>query len=269
MTETVGTKFLAEGGLDPAPFQIPDDLRFRLAAGVALINLTDNGGFLLIHIEPPLAIDLEAQAGVAAIRQALFGIDSHTPMDLLRKLHGIIFRHTFQNTLHQDAGSVVRNILLGRQHPDTVLFQLCLVDGTVIAVAGKTVQLIYQNALKGVPVAVGDHPLKFGTVVRGAADGPVNIFSDNSIMIRLRIFIAHLELSLNGLLRLAVAGKAGVNDYIHTESSSPIFIIVIRSPVSNVPHIPGASEATLQNRPCPRRWRKTYAAPGAWPWQRR
>ena len=43
MTETVGTKFLTEGGLDPAPFQIPDDLRFRLAAGVALINLTDNG----------------------------------------------------------------------------------------------------------------------------------------------------------------------------------------------------------------------------------
>ena len=103
VTETVGTKFLAEGGLDPAPFQIPDDLRFRLAAGVALINLTDNGGFFLIHIEPPLGIDLEAQAGVAAIRQALFGIDGHAPMDLLRKLHGIIFRHTFQNALHNDA----------------------------------------------------------------------------------------------------------------------------------------------------------------------
>ena len=145
-------------------------------------------------------------------------------MDLLRKLHGIIFRHTFQNALHQDTGSVVRNILLGRQHPDTVLFQLRLVDGTVIAVAGKAVQLIYQNALKGVLVAVGDHPLKFGTVVRGAADGSIDIFSDNGIMIRLRIFIAHLELSFNGLLRLAVAGKAGVNDYIHTESSSPILL---------------------------------------------
>ena len=190
-------------------------------------------------------------------------------MDLLRKLHGVVFRHTFQNALHQDAGSVVRNILFGRQHPNTVLFQLRLVDSTVIAVAGKTVQLIYQNALKGVPVAVGDHPLKFGTVVRGAADGSIDILSDNGIMIRLRIFIAHLELSFNGLLRLAVAGKAGVNDYIHTESSSPIFIIVIRSPVSNVPHIPGASVATLQNRPCSRRWCKTYAAPGAWPWQRR
>ena len=224
MTEAVGAEFLAEGGLDPAPFQISDDLRFRLAAGVALINLTDNGGFLLIHIEPPLGIDLEAQAGIAAVRQALFGIDGHTPMDLLRKLHGIIFRHTFQNALHQDAGSVVRNILLGRQHPDTVLFQLRLVDGTVIAVSSKAVQLIYQNALKGVPVAVGDHPLKFGTVVRGAADGSIDILSDNGIMIRLRIFIAHLELSFNGLLRLAVAGKAGVNDYIHTESSSPILL---------------------------------------------
>ena len=38
MAETVGTKFLAEGGFDPAPFQIPDDLCFRLAAGVALIS---------------------------------------------------------------------------------------------------------------------------------------------------------------------------------------------------------------------------------------
>ena len=42
VAEAVGAEFLAEGGLDPAPFQIPDDLRFRLAAGVALINLTDN-----------------------------------------------------------------------------------------------------------------------------------------------------------------------------------------------------------------------------------
>ena len=66
----------------------------------------------------------------------------------------------------------------------------------------------------------------------------------------------------------ALAGYCTEID-VHTESSSPIFIIVIRSPVSNVQHIPGASEATLQNRPCPRRWRKTYAAPGAWPWQRR
>ena len=45
MAEAVGAEFFAEGGLDPAPFQISDDLRFRLAAGVALINLTDNGGF--------------------------------------------------------------------------------------------------------------------------------------------------------------------------------------------------------------------------------
>lgn len=42
VTETVGTKFLAEGGLDPTPFQIPDNFRFCFAAGVALINLTDN-----------------------------------------------------------------------------------------------------------------------------------------------------------------------------------------------------------------------------------
>lgn len=42
VAEAVGAEFLAEGGLDPAPFQIPDDLRFRLAAGVAPINLTDN-----------------------------------------------------------------------------------------------------------------------------------------------------------------------------------------------------------------------------------
>lgn len=42
VAEAVGTKFLAEGGLDPTPFQIPDNFRFCFAAGVALINLTDN-----------------------------------------------------------------------------------------------------------------------------------------------------------------------------------------------------------------------------------
>ena len=37
-------------------------------------------------------------------------------------------------------------------------------------------------------------------------------------------FLLALMMSLNGLLGLAVAGKAGVNDYIHTESSSPILL---------------------------------------------
>ena len=179
--ETVGAEFLAERGLDPAPFQIPDDLRFRLAAGVALINLTDNGGFFLVYIEPPLGIHFEAQAGVTAVGQALFSIDGHASVNLLGKLYGVVFRHTFQNALYQDTGGIVRNILLGRQHPDAVLFQLRFIDGAVIAVAGKSVQLIYQNALKGVLIAVGDHPLEFGTVIRGAADGPIDILPDNGI----------------------------------------------------------------------------------------
>ena len=56
----------------------------------------------------------------------------------------------------------------------------------------------------------------------------------NGFLLALMMRVAHLELSLNGLLRLAVAGKAGVNDYIHTESSSPIFI-------THRPHLPPAA----------------------------
>lgn len=48
--------------------------------------------------------------------------------------------------------------------------------------------------------------------------------SSSGILSMLNGFLLALMMSLNGLLGLAVAGKAGVNDYIHTESSSRIIV---------------------------------------------
>ena len=97
----------------------------------------------------------------------------------------------------------------------TPFFQLGFIDGAVIAVPGKAVKPIDQNALKGVLVAVGNHALELGPAVRGAALRPVNVLSDHDMAVVFGILIASLELSLDGLLGLTVAGIAGVNYNVH------------------------------------------------------
>lgn len=87
---------------------------------------------------------------------------------------------------------------------------------------GKTVKQIYKNALKGIFVAVGNHPLKLGTAVGGSALGTVDVLPNNKIAVVFCILIAGMELSLNGLLGLAMTGVASIDDNIHCFASPSI-----------------------------------------------
>ena len=49
-------------------------------------------------------------------------------------------------------------------------------------------------------VTVGNHSLKLGAAIRGAALGAVDVLSNDSISIIWREFIASFDLALNGLL---------------------------------------------------------------------
>ena len=64
-------------------------------------------------------------------------------------------------------------------------------------------------------VAVGNHPLKLSAAVGGSTLGAVDVLPNNEIAVVSGILIAGVELSLNGLLGLAMAGVAGVDDNIH------------------------------------------------------
>ena len=65
------------------------------------------------------------------------------------------------------------------------------------------------------------HPLELGPAVRGAALRPVDVLSNHDMSVVLGELITGLELSLNGLLRLAVTGIAGIDDDIHGNTAFP------------------------------------------------
>ena len=58
---------------------------------------------------------------------------------------------------------------------DVVLFKLTLVKDSVVAVAGKAVQLPDQDCIENFPGTVLDHPLELGTVVGLGGVGPVDV----------------------------------------------------------------------------------------------
>ena len=69
-------------------------------------------------------------------------------------------------------------------------------------------------------VAVGNHTLELGTAVRRAALRPVDVFANHDMSVVLGKLVAGLQLALNRLFRLAIAGISGVNDDVHSFTPS-------------------------------------------------
>ena len=242
-----------------------DDLGFGFAVCVSLIDFTDDGSLIRINIKSSVRSNLKAEPRVAAVGQTFFGVDFYSAPYLLRKLGGVILRHALEYAFHQNAGSIVRDILFCGQDTDAVLFQLCFVDRTVVPVSRKTVKLINEDTLKCVFVAVGNHFLELCAVICCAADGAVDIFADHRVPVCCGKFIADLELPFNGLLRLRMAGKAGINYYIHGVSSASYSLFIVYLPrcfLTNVRNSPthrsayraadirGDARANRDNRLC-------------------
>ena len=92
----------------------------------------------------------------------------------------------------------------GRHELDTILLQLGLVPGTVVAVPGKTVKLPDQHNVKQLFVAVFYHLLKLRAVVRFGRDGTVNVVLDDGDAILFRIGSAFTNLAFNGFFALVI-----------------------------------------------------------------
>lgn len=120
-----------------------------------------------------------------------------------------------QQYLKNDDASIVCDVLFSRENTDTVLFQLSLMNGAVISIASKAIQLINQNKLKCLLFTVLYHLLETLTIVRCTALGSVYVLSDYSIIVSFGIFITYSQLALNRLFRLAVAREPGIDDNIH------------------------------------------------------
>ena len=157
-----------------------------------------------INVELPFRIQRVTKGStttVAASFQDVLGLSTH---DLLGKVSGIILGITFQHRFQNDALRPLGDDLGGRHELDTILLQLGLVPGTVVAVPGKTVKLPDQHNVKQLFVAVFYHLLKLRAVVRFGRDGTVNVVLDDGDAILFRIGSAFTNLAFNGFFALVI-----------------------------------------------------------------
>ena len=155
-------------------------------------------------MELPLRIQRVAKGStttVAAAFQDVLGLSAH---DLLGKVCRIILGITFQHRFQNDAFRPLGDDLGGRHELDTVLLQLGLVPGTVVAVPGKAVKLPDQHDIKQLLVAVFYHLLELRAIVRLGRDSTVNVVLDDGDAILFRIGRALPNLTFDGFFALVI-----------------------------------------------------------------
>ena len=117
------------------------------------------------NFKAAVCIDSVAERDSTARELAFQGVFRHAANDLFGQVSGIIFRIAFKHRFQNDAFRPLGDDLGGRHELDTILLQLGLVPGTVVAVPGKTVKLPDQHNVKQLLVAVLDHLLELRAVV--------------------------------------------------------------------------------------------------------
>ena len=196
--------------VEPVPY-----LRHGGPLVVPLKRLPDKGGGKGVGLESLVAVDLVADGQGAAVEFALQGVLRHAPDHLFGQVGGVIFGVTLQHGFQNDALGPVGNDLGGGHHLDAVLLQQGLVAGAVVAVAGKAVQLPYNNHIEQALAAVPYHVLKLRAVVGLSGKGPVDVVPQDGDAILLGVGGTLPYLPLDALLSLAVAGISCVNDGFH------------------------------------------------------
>ena len=182
---------------------------------IALERLPDKGGGKGVGLEGLVAVDLVADGEGAAVEFALQGVFRHATHHLFGQVGGVVFGVALQHGFQNDTLGPVGNDFGSGHHLDTVLLQQGLVPGAVVAVAGKPVQLPYDNHIEQALAAVSYHVLKLRAVVGLGGEGPVDVVPQDGDFVLFSVFAALPNLPLNALLPLVVAGISRVNDGFH------------------------------------------------------
>ena len=196
--------------IEPIP-----NLPHRLSVIVPLESFSYKGSCEWVDFKAAVCVDGVAERDSTARKFDFQGVFRHAANDLFGQISGVILGITFQNRFQNDTFRAIRNDLGGRHKLDTILFQLGLIPGTVVAVPGKTVQLPDQHDVKQLFVAVFDHLLKLRAVVRLGRDGTVNIVLDDGDAILFRIGRTLANLAFDRFFTLAVRRIAGIDHSGH------------------------------------------------------
>ena len=127
----------------------------------------------------------------------------------------IVFCPALKHRFEQHAFGTVGDILLRGNDLYAVLFENVLIVGGVVAVAGEPVQLPDEHGVEQFVIAVFDHPLEFGTVVRLCGERAVDVCTEYGNAVPFGKFHALADLTFDALLSLVVARIPSVNDCFH------------------------------------------------------
>ena len=175
-----------------------------LAIVVPLEGFCHKGSSQRVDFKAVVCVDDVAKGNGTASELSLQCVFGHATNDLFRQVSGIILGITFQHRFQNDALRSLGDDLGGRHELDTVLLQLGLVPGTVVAVPGKTIQLPDQHDVKQLLVTVLNHLLKLRAVVRLGRDSTVNVVLDDGDAVLFRIGSAFTNLAFNGFFALVI-----------------------------------------------------------------
>ena len=192
------------------------DLLGGVAVRAHLEHLLDDGGGSLIDFEF-MVDDLIPEGNRSAVPLALEGVLLEAALDVLREVGRIEFRHAFEEAFEDDALGAVGDVLLRRNDAHAVLSESVAVEGTIVTVAGKAVELPDEDDIKKLLAAVLDHALEVGPIVRLCGKRPVYVCSNDLQIVILGILRALPDLPLDAFLSLIVRAIPRVNNCLHSD----------------------------------------------------
>ena len=164
-----------------------------------------------VNVELPLGIQRISKRSATTVAAAFQDVLGLSTDDLFGKVSGIILSITFQHRFQNDALRPLRNNFRCRHEFDTVLLQLGLIPGTVVAVPGKTVEFPDQHNVKQFLVAVFYHLLELRAVIGLGGDGTVDVVLDDGDAVLFGIGGTFPDLTFDGFFALVVRGIAGID----------------------------------------------------------
>ena len=211
----VVSKFASDRVLDAVFIQPVPNLFHREAIPILRERFQHERGGKRVDVKFPLGIQRISKRSTTTVAAAFQDVLCLSTDNLFGKVSGVVFRIALQYRFQNDAFRPLGDDLGGRHELDTVLFELGLVPGAVVAIPGKAVQLPDQHNVKQLLVAVLYHLLELRAVVRLGRDGTVDVVLHHREAVLLRVGSAFPNLTFDRFFTLVVAGIAGVDNGSH------------------------------------------------------
>ena len=215
MFNAVICKRTAHRVLDAIFVQPITDLLHGGAFIILLERFQHERGGKRVDVKFPLGIQRISKRSTTTVAAAFQDVLCLSTDNLFGKVGRVVFCIALQNRFQNDTLWPLGDDLRSRHELDTVLLQLGLIPGTVVAIPGKAVKFPDQNNIKQLLVAVLYHLLELRAIIRLGRDGAVNVVLDDSDVILFGIGRAFTNLAFDGFFALVITGIAGVDHSGH------------------------------------------------------